>query len=222
MCHTLILSLLLGSVFGFAFHKQYYYKQFENLNLSEELRVSQSDLESSIDVLLDYLHGKRDNIDVTIEKNGITKDAFHEEEYEHMIDVRDLSLSAQKVMYVSIAITVIIFIYSFIKLKKEVFLAIALRFRKAAIYWMMLFGILAIWIAADFSSFWVSFHKIFFRNELWLMNPYTDFMIQILPQPVFMGLVVRIVSCFAISFVTLFIASHIYVKKRMEGLEKER
>lgn len=221
-CHTLILSILLVSVFAFAFNKQYYHKQFQQLDLSSELHVSSIDLDKSIDVLLDYLKGSNDNIDVEINKNGIVEQAFQSHEYEHMIDVRVLSLNAQKVMYLAAIVTVILFIYSYIKLKKEFLLALALRYRQAAFAWLVFFGILGLWILTDFSSFWISFHRLFFSNDLWLLNPYTDFMIQILPEPVFMGLVIRIVTSFVVSFMGLFIASHVYVRNQMKRLKEER
>ena len=49
------------------------------------------------------------------------------------------------------------------------------------------------WFLIDFNFFWHTFHQLFFTNDLWLLDPSTDVMIQMLPAPVFEGLIIKIV-----------------------------
>lgn len=44
----------------------------------------------------------------------------------------------------------------------------------------------------DFSSFWTTFHKIFFRNQLWILDPSTDILIMMVPSQFFFDLVTKI------------------------------
>lgn len=54
---------------------------------------------------------------------------------------------------------------------------------------LLLFSII---VAFNFHAAWFKFHEIFFSNDLWLMDPEKDLMIQMLPEPFFFGMVKRI------------------------------
>ena len=56
--------------------------------------------------------------------------------------------------------------------------------------------LLGIWILADFTGFWTTFHQLFFTNDLWLLNPATDLMINLFPEAFFSHLVIRILLWF--------------------------
>ena len=47
---------------------------------------------------------------------------------------------------------------------------------------------LGIWAVADFDGFFVTFHKVAFTNDLWLLNPRTDLLIRLMPVDFFMAL----------------------------------
>lgn len=49
---------------------------------------------------------------------------------------------------------------------------------------------------ADFNGFWTTFHQLFFTNDLWLLNPATDLMINLFPEAFFSHLVIRILLWF--------------------------
>jgi len=69
----------------------------------------------------------------------------------------------------------------------------------------------------DFTSFWVSFHHLFFTNDLWLLNPETDVLIMMVPQQFFSDLVARIIIRFVSVFFVLNAAAAaglLIIKKR--------
>lgn len=47
-------------------------------------------------------------------------------------------------------------------------------------------------IALTFSKSFILFHEIFFDNDLWILDPSKDLMIQMLPEDVFSGMALRI------------------------------
>ena len=57
---------------------------------------------------------------------------------------------------------------------------------------LLLFGLLALFAALDFNTFWTNFHRVFFTNDLWLLDPRTDILIQMVPGQFFFDLVMRI------------------------------
>ena len=59
-------------------------------------------------------------------------------------------------------------------------------------------------IASDFNRYFVIFHHIFFNNDLWILNPATDMLINIVPEPFFMDTAFLILAIFGASTVLVF------------------
>lgn len=76
---------------------------------------------------------------------------------------------------------------------------------------MILGGILFILIQTNFSYYWDLFHHIFFDNDLWLLDPKTDIMIQMVPQPFFYSAVTRVIVYFSTASIILAIAAATYI-----------
>ena len=85
--------------------------------------------------------------------------------------------------------------------------------------WVIL-GILFLMIYFDFSKYFTLFHHIFFSNDLWILNPRTDLLIQMLPEEFFMSIATRIVISF-ISFISIIqFIGYIIIKKGKDMHEK--
>ena len=62
-------------------------------------------------------------------------------------------------------------------------------------------GVLALIIASDFNRAFIAFHHIFFRNNLWQLNPDRDWVIRLLPEGFFLDMVIVIGSVFTFSLI---------------------
>ncbi len=54
---------------------------------------------------------------------------------------------------------------------------------------LLFFGtaaVLGLIISTDFSKYFIVFHHIFFDNDLWILDPSVDMLINIVPEPFFM------------------------------------
>ena len=58
--------------------------------------------------------------------------------------------------------------------------------------------VLGAWAAADFEGLFVTFHRVAFRNDGWLLNPKTDLLIRLMPVTFFVRLGVRGLLRFAV------------------------
>ena len=45
----------------------------------------------------------------------------------------------------------------------------------------------------DFSALWTVFHRIAFRNDLWLLDPTRDYLIMLFPEPAWYAYTLRMV-----------------------------
>ncbi len=78
--------------------------------------------------------------------------------------------------------------------------------------WDAVILVLGVLIVTNFSRAFILFHKLFFTNDLWLLNPKTDWMIRLLPESFFQGIALRT----AISFLVGLILIHVLTIFRKE------
>ena len=72
-------------------------------------------------------------------------------------------------------------------------------------------------VASDFSKYFIVFHHIFFDNDLWILNPATDMLINIVPEPFFMDTAFRIALTFGIMVIVFFGLSFFLWKKNKQS-----
>lgn len=195
------------------FRTEFYQKEYEKYSSSEELGVSNDDLMAATTTLLEYIQGDRDDIVVEINLRGNEREAFNNKETMHMYDVKGLYEFAMNLRIGALLVLVVKFIYLIVKQKQDALSFVAARFLRTALGFSLIVGFLGVWAYVDFSGLWTNFHLIFFRNDLWLLNPATDFMIQMFPEGLFFDLVLRIVVFFLIPFVLSVSLCLIYQKK---------
>lgn len=189
----LIVVSMFGSVRLLALNPLFFHSLYDHMELADTLHVSDTELDQTIDVLLDYILDKRSTIDTKITISGVEQTAFNEKEARHMVDVKSLYQNFFKVSMICFVLMIVLIVFFFkssIVLFRGIWIA-------SLITSIGLIG-LGIWMAIDFTSFWLFFHTIFFDNDLFLLDPYTDFMINMLPEFVFSTLVGSIISLFVL------------------------
>lgn len=210
---SIILIILITSIDFHAFNRSFYESEYKDMHTAQSMGMSQNALISATSTLLDYLHDERNDIKVSESVYGVDREVFNDRETMHMVDVKNLYqnvLSLRKMAIIGCAIALV---YLFIAYRKKAFLTLSIYFNKVATIFLLAIAALAIWALCDFYSFWTGFHRLFFTNDLWLLNPATDLMINMFPQDFFFHMVFRITITFSILFGSLFIVSKIYLKK---------
>jgi integral membrane protein (TIGR01906 family) len=196
------LTLLLTALENNAYNKGYYLNQFEQNNTVEETGKTMDELSVIADDLINYIKGK--GFDDLLDPH------FNDKEIAHMRDVQRLFDSGRALKYISGGIALILLIYFGVNEGKR-------KLGKKLVFGLfanhILIILLAIIIASDFNKYWTIFHHIFFTNDLWLLDPQTDLMIQMLPEQFFSGMVIRIMLSFFIYLSIIQIAGLYYMKK---------
>ncbi|NLL51153.1 MAG: TIGR01906 family membrane protein [Peptococcaceae bacterium] len=214
---VLIVVLLLTSIEYNSFKTTFYQKEYTKLNSAETIGISQEELMQTTEGLLTYIKGKRADLDMEATINGEKRPVFNEREKAHMVDVRTLYFVERRMRALGIALFLMFMMFTF-KLSGNQFVRnLAKGYLIAGSVCLVLFIFLITMILKDFSGFWMQFHYLFFNNDLWLLNPETDILIQMLPQQFFYDLVVRILGLFLVETIILAIMSGIGVKKLKPG-----
>lgn len=77
----------------------------------------------------------------------------------------------------------------------------------------IVFAAVGIWAAVDFDFFWINFHKIFFTNDLWMLDPRTSLMIRMFSSQFFFDMVAGILVIFIIVIAAILIISGLLMRK---------
>lgn len=173
----------------------FYEKEYAKYNVLEAVNMEMKDVLYVTDEMMDYLIDKREDLVVVTTVGGEEREFFNDREKAHMADVKNLFMGGLMIRRIALALTVISIAISVIT-KQKVKLIIPRAFEiGTAIFGVLvlIFGILAY---NNFSELFVQFHLLFFDNDLWILNPATDLMINILPEGFFFDTVKAIVLVF--------------------------
>lgn len=199
---TLSLTLLVFSLEYNTYDKSYYLSSYEKYGIEETTGKSMDELELITEDLIDYIKGNGGN--------ELLDQHFNEREVLHMDDVVDLFDYARIIKYVSIVIAIFIIVY-FIINKMHLYLAKTLSLGLFLNHAIIIFLILI--VSTDFNKYFNIFHEIFFSNDLWILNPKTDLMIQMLPQAFFSTIGLRIGLLFLVFLSIIQIGAYLYIRK---------
>ncbi|NLC54608.1 MAG: TIGR01906 family membrane protein [Erysipelothrix sp.] len=201
---------ILGAVSTSIFELDFYTKTQEKYNVAENMQISQQEVTDATIVALLYTKGQASELTYILENNGASEDLYSEQDKVHMVDVKNLYL-AMYYTFLALAITFFILIIILMFKRKQInVFSLTLIINKVSLYTLVLVGMIALFAFVNFDQFWVMFHKIFFRNDLWLMNPYKDALVNLFPEGLFMDLVFKIILRFIIIFASVNIGAFLY------------
>ena len=209
-----VMALAVFCIQVFSFDGNFYAEEYAKYETAEYVGVSGSQLEDATDALLSYLQDKRGDIDLTVTINGEDRQYYNEREKAHMVDVKALYLSAVQFAVWGAVAAAGLFAACFVIRKRKALSSVLEGFYKTSYAILAAFAALAGWAAIDFDGFWVDFHRVFFRNDLWLLDPRTDLMIRMFSSRFFFDLVFRVIALFlGVLIPAVFIARIVYKRR---------
>ncbi len=186
--------------------------------------VEKSMYASLATALTSYFKGEISSPQCLVIANNIETQAFKAHELVHLEDVQKLFLLIQKIGYISLAVffsVLFIFLFSFFY-KKSAFLRtnLAKIYRQAFLCFLCLIACLLLWAICNFDGFFITLHKVFFTNDLWLLNPNTDLLIQLMPTVFFIQMAQKIVLTSFVPLMMLYILMFVFcLNQRKRGNE---
>ncbi|WIF95358.1 TIGR01906 family membrane protein [Caminicella sporogenes] len=206
------MTILLTILEFYAFNKEFYLIEFDKYNIYKTTKMNKEDISKVADKLISYMKGEINNLNITAKINGITDEVFGQREKQHMIDVQMLFNRGFKLRKISFIVSLLsLFGITFLAQdrKRELFKVLLW----AGIIPLVLMIILFILLKINFYKYFTIFHKIFFTNDLWLLNPETDVLIQMLPLGFFIDMCIRILTIFIVILFADVIISYFALNK---------
>lgn len=200
----LVITLLFTSVEAAVYWTPgYFEREYAKYNVTEAISMSMEDLLEVTDQMMAYLRGNREDLHVETTIDGVRREFFNQREIAHMEDVRGLFLNAialRKGCLGVMALTLFILVLLKTDFKRTFPKAICIGFGL-----FLAAGLLAaLVISTDFTRYFILFHHMFFSNDLWILNPATDMLINIVPEGFFRDTVFLIGAFFLSSLLFVF------------------
>lgn len=179
----------------------YFEREYTMYHVPETVSMEMNDLLYVTDEMMMYLRGEgRDDLNISVPVDGHLRPFFNEREIAHMEDVRELFIGALHLRTACI-VTALLCLALLLIIKADVKRILPRAVCTGTGIFVLLTAGLALLISTDFSKYFIIFHKIFFDNDLWILDPATDLLINIVPEPFFADTAARI--AFTFSFLTL-------------------
>jgi len=217
----LLIAMLFGSLQTILNDEDWFLEEYRKLDQASYMGMSTEDLVAATMNMIHYMQGKIDSIDLMVTVDGEQVSMFNDRERAHMVDVRALYLGWQTFQIIALVIAVIVLAAAFLLLKKNALLPLCRGFLWGSGLLLLIVAALGVWVVLDFDAFWTAFHHLFFTNDLWMLDPYTSRMINMMPGELFYDIVVLIVVRFILPWVLLVIAAFTgkhFLKKKEKQL----
>lgn len=162
----------------------YFEKEYAKYHVPEAVSMSMEDLLHVTEEMMDYLKGEREDLHVVTTMGGVNREFFNAREIAHMKDVKGLflgALSLRRACLLIMAICLILLILLKTTFHTTFIKALCIG---TALFFLLFAGIAGI-IATDFTKYFILFHRIFFHNDFWMLDPSTDMLINIVPEGFF-------------------------------------
>ena len=192
----------------------YYEKEYEKYQVLEDVHMEMGDLLDVTEEMMAFLRGDRADLHVPTVVDGRPREFFNEREIAHMEDVQGLFLAAiaiRRGCLVFLAAALVLLII----MKADIRRILPRMICAGTVLFFAVLAVLAGIISTDFSRYFVMFHHIFFDNDLWLLDPSTDLLINIVPEPFFMDTAARIAVTYGICVAVVFaVCAAVIVRQR--------
>ena len=227
-----IFTLLITSVEAVCYYIPGYfereYEKYDVLSSLPEMTMSEEDgLMKVTEHMMAYLRGDEEELQVEALMDGEMRGFFTDREIAHMEDVRDLFVGAivLRRAAVALAAAAVAILALILRSGREVLCALSKGILAATAISAGACGVLGVIFATNFSEAFVTFHHIFFDNDLWILDPRVDMLVNIVPEGFFFDTAARILGLFLGSVLFLCALSIIFLKRRRsagKALEAEK
>lgn len=167
------------------------------------------ELNRGADQIKEYFGNDADFLDLRVNFGGSVVSLYKEREILHMVDVKALMQSVLSITRWSGVALLILLVTGAFTLRRNAAPLLLRSLRWSAIgtgAFLVVFGATA---AINFGWLFTQFHFLSFANDLWLLDPYNDFLLIMFPQRFFFEAALFIGLLTIIDFALLFAAARV-------------
>lgn len=200
---ALIIILLISAVDIAAYSDYgYYEEEYNRLGVLNNIPMEMDDLMDVTKEMMSYLRGNREDLVVITTIDGAQAEFFNDQEKIHMAECRNLFIGGIIIRRICLAVFaagMIILLAAGRKEKRRPSLITRIfptTFILCTLLFLLVTGVLIALISSDFTRAFTIFHQIFFDNDLWLFDPATSLMINMLPEQFWVDIAIQVAKWF--------------------------
>jgi integral membrane protein (TIGR01906 family) len=183
LAFVLLLPLLVisTSLRGLVTDRELILRGFRDNQVATTTGLDDAQLARIADAFVAYFQGPPGQIQMQVTAFGQSRALFNDREVTHMEDVQGLIQWFLRMQFVAAAVVVVRIAAGFVfdrspaPIGREMLWSAALM-----VALVVLVGVLSL---MDFEALWTRFHQIAFRNDLWQLDPTSDYLIMLFPEP---------------------------------------
>jgi len=174
--------LLLTASIGWAVNSFWLYKSgFDKYYVSLTTGLEESELDEAAYGLIDYFNSDEEYITLTVIKDSEPFELFNEREVVHLKDVKGLIRLDYQVL---LGTLIYVLAYAGVSLfwrRKKYWRRLAWGVVGGSSLTLIVMLVLGIGALFNFERLFIQFHLLSFTNELWMLDPATDYLIMLFP-----------------------------------------
>ena len=173
--------------------------------------------------MLEYCIGRLDTLDNTEATiDGVTAPFFTDREKQHLSDCRNIFLGAVRFRIIALLVITGLLIWIWFSIGKRAGGQEAKRlyarllaggYLKALLVLLMFTMFLIVVGMSNFTYLFTKFHHVFFDNDLWILDPRVDNLVNVMQEAVFADAAITIGSIWACVSLALAAVSAVMIKK---------
>ena len=174
--------LLITASLAAAFNSLWLYEWgFSRYDVVQTTGLDNTQLDKAARGLVDYFNSDQEYIDVTVIKDGASMALFNEREVIHLRDVKALVWFDYRLL-----IYTGVYCLAFAVLFGLIWNRDGRRNLARAVAWgggvtLGLIAVFGFMVVVDFQDVFIQFHLLSFSNDMWLLDPATDYLIMLFP-----------------------------------------
>jgi len=198
LAFVLLLPLLIigTSLRGLVTDRDFMLRGFEDNNVATTTGLDDAQLGRIADAFVAYFQAPRGQIQMQVTAFGQPRPLFNDREVAHMEDVQALIQFFLRMQLIAAAVVVVRLAFAIVVDRSAVLLGRDMLWSTGLmVALVILVGVLSL---LDFDALWTRFHQIAFRNDLWQLDPNSDYLIMLFPEPFWFAATIRMATSVAL------------------------
>ena len=197
-----------------------YNRGFQRYNVSAMTGITYSDLAQAGADIRHYFNSAREPLSVRTRIYGLEQELFNQREVIHMADVKRLFWGVYVVGGITAAYLIILTLGGLVWRRQQYNASLAGYYLKGGILTLALVLAVGLFSVTGFDTLFLKFHQISFRNDLWLLNPNTDYLLLMFPQRFWLYSTLWVAAMTIISAMVIVTISGSYLLWRRQSSEQ--
>lgn len=154
---------------------------FRQNDVAATTRLDDAQLSRIAGDLVDYFQAPRGPLLIQVNVDGQQRSLFNQREIQHMEDVQAL-VQAFFALQIAAGAVILVRLVSAVVLDRS-FAYVGRDMLFGALLVVALVLVVGVLAFINFDALWTTFHEIAFRNDFWQLDPRTDYLIMLFPEP---------------------------------------